>query len=102
MFLYILKENFIAGAAPSFCNINSVIDCDGVARTPYALVFGIPLAIWGTILYLVLLFLTYVDKINEKLNFEILKVFKNPESYIAVLGLFSFCCSMVLASISFL
>ena len=100
VFIY-FKENFIAGAAPSFCNINSVIDCDGVARTPYALVFGIPLAIWGTILYLVLLFLTYVDKINEKLNFEILKVFKNPESYIAVLGLFSFCCSMVLASISF-
>ena len=100
VFIY-FKENFIAGAAPSFCNINSVIDCDGVARTPYALVFGIPLAIWGTILYLVLLFLTYVDKINEKLNFEILKVFKNPESYIAVLGLFSFCWSMVLASISF-
>lgn len=100
VFIY-FKENFIAGAAPSFCNINSVIDCDGVARTPYALVFGIPLAIWGTILYLVLLFLTYVDKINEKLNFEILKVFKNPESYIAVLGLFSFCCSMVLAPISF-
>lgn len=100
VFIY-FKENFIAGADPSFCNINSVIDCDGVAKTQYALFLGIPLAVWGTILYLVLLFLTYVDKINEKLNFEILKVFKNPSSYIAVLGLFSFCCSMVLASISF-
>ncbi len=100
VFIY-FKENFISGADPSFCNINSVIDCDGVAKTPYALFFGIPLAVWGTILYLVLLFLTYVDKINEKLNIEILKVFKNPSSYIAVLGLFSFCCSMALASISF-
>ncbi len=95
------KENFIMGADPSFCAINSVIDCDGVAKTEYALFLGIPLAIWGVILYLILLFLTYVDKINEKFNIEIFKVFKNPSSYIAAIGLFSFCCSMILASISF-
>ena len=47
-----------------------------------------------------MLFLTYVEKKKEKLNLEILKVFKNPKSYIATLGLFSFCCSMVLACIS--
>ncbi len=100
VFIY-YKENFITGADPSFCAINSVIDCDGVAKTQYALFLGIPLAIWGVILYSVLLFLTFVDKINEKLNLEILKVFKNPSSYIATIGLFSFCCSMVLALVQF-
>ena len=99
-FIY-FKENFMVGADPSFCAINSVIDCDGVAKTEYALFLGIPLAIWGIILYATILFLTFVDKINEKLNLEILQVFKNPSSYIAAIGLFSFCCSMILASISF-
>lgn len=101
IFIY-FKENFgIAGAAPSFCSINSYVDCDGVAKTSYALFLGIPLAIWGAFLYTVLLFLTYVDKINKKLNLEILKVFKNPKSYIATLGLISFCCSMILAGVQF-
>ncbi len=94
------KVNFSSEFNPSFCSVNNLVDCDGVAKTHYSLVFGIPLAIWGTFLYLVILFLTYVDKINEKLNTELLKVFKNPTSYIATLGLISFCCSMVLAFIS--
>ena len=95
------KVNFSNGDFnPSFCSVSNLIDCDGVAKTNYSLFLGIPLAIWGVILYTVLLFLTYVDKINEKLNLVILKVFKNPKSYIATLGLFSFCCSMVLACIS--
>lgn len=101
IFIY-FKENFISGADPSFCAINSVVDCDSVTKTQYALFLGIPLAIWGTILYLILFFLTYIDKINEKLDFRLFKVFKNPLSYIAVLALFSFCCSMVLALIQFL
>lgn len=100
-FIY-FKENFTVGADPSFCAINSVIDCDGVAKTEYALFLGIPLAIWGIILYATILFLTFVDKINQKLNLEILQVFKNPSSYIATLGLISFCCSMGLALVQFL
>lgn len=95
------KVNFNSDFNPSFCSVSNLIDCDGVAKTTYSLFLGIPLAIWGAFLYTVLLFLTYVDKINEKLNLNILKVFKNPASYIATLGLVSFCCSMMLAGISF-
>ncbi len=94
------KVNFNSEFNPSFCSVNSLIDCDGVAKTHYSMFLGIPLAIWGAFLYLTILFLTYVDKINEKLDIEILKVFKNPPSYIATLGLISFCCSMILAFIS--
>lgn len=94
------KVNFNAEYNPSFCSVNNLINCDGVAKTPYALVFGIPLAVWGVLLYLLLLFLTYVDKINEKFDIKLFKVFKNPENYIATIGLFSFCCSIILACIS--
>lgn len=95
-----LKMNFIEGASKSFCSINSFIDCDGVAATEKAFFAGVPLAIWGVILYLLFLFLTWVDKIREKINFPLLDVFKNPSSYIATIGIFSFCCSMALAYIS--
>jgi len=94
------KVNFGTDFNPSFCSVSNFVDCDGVAKTTYSIFLGIPLAIWGAILYTLVLFLTYVDKINEKFNFELLKVFKNPESYIATIGLFSFCCSMILAGIS--
>lgn len=94
------KVNFNSDFNPSFCSVSNLVDCDGVAKTHYSLFLGIPLAIWGAFLYLVILFLTYVDKINEKLNTEFLNVFKNPANYIATLGLISFCCSMILACIS--
>ena len=100
VYIYI-KTNFIENAPKSFCAINSFVDCDGVAATNKAFFLGVPLAIWGVILYLIFLFLTYVDRIKEKINFPLLNVFKNPMSYIAAIGLFSFCCSIVLASISF-
>ncbi len=99
VYIYI-KTNFISDAPKSFCSISSFIDCDGVARTPKAFFMGIPLAIWGVILYCLFLFLAWVDKINAKLNFPLLKVFKNPSSYIATIGLISFCISVTLACIS--
>ena len=64
------KVNFNSEFNPSFCSVSNLIDCDGVAKTHYALFLGIPLAIWGAFLYTVILFLTYSDKINEKLNIE--------------------------------
>ena len=100
IYIYI-KTSFLTGAPKSFCSINNFIDCDGVAVTKKAFVFGVPLAIWGLILYLLFLFLTWVDKIREKIKFPLLDVFKNPSSYIASIGLFSFCCSVCLALISF-
>ena len=99
IYIYI-KTSFIVGAAKSFCSINSLVDCDGVASTKHAFFLGVPLAIWGVILYLLFLFLDFVDKIREKINFPLLNVFKNPQSYIATIGFFSFLCSMSLAYIS--
>lgn len=100
IYIYI-KANFLTGAPKSFCSINGFIDCDGVANTKKAFFMGVPLAIWGVILYLLFLFLTWVDKIREKIKWNLLDVFKNPTSYIATIGLFSFCCSIGLALISF-
>ena len=100
VYIYI-KNSFIQNAPVSFCTINSFVDCDGVARTEKAFFLGVPLAVWGVILYCLFLFLAWVDKIREKINFPLLDVFKNPSSYIASIGLLSFCISMALAMISF-
>lgn len=99
VYIYI-KTNFIADAPKSFCSINSFVDCDGVAQTPKAFFLGVPLAIWGVILYCLFLFLNFVDKIREKINFPLLNVFKNPSSYIASIGLLSFIISVSLACVS--
>ncbi len=94
------KTNFLPNFAQSFCSISNLIDCDGVAQTTYALTFGVPNALWGIILYLLFIFLLFVDKIQEKFKNTIFDVFENPRSYIATIGLISFCLSMVLAGIS--
>ncbi len=99
VYIYI-KTSFLEGAPKSFCSINSFIDCDGVAQTDKAFFMGVPLAIWGVVLYLLFLFLNFVDKIKEKINFPLLNVFKNPSSYIATIGFISFCISVSLACIS--
>lgn len=100
VYIYI-KTSFIDNAPVSFCTINSFVDCDGVAKTDKAFFMGVPLAVWGVILYCLFLFLTWVQKINEKIKLPLLNVFKNPSSYIASIGLFSFCVSMSLAFVSF-
>lgn len=94
------NANFVVDAQPSICAINESIDCDGVAKTAYAQFFGVPLSLWGIILYLFFLFMTYVDKLQNMKGFGILKVFKNPLSYIFCVALFSFCVSMTLGAIS--
>lgn len=94
------KTNFLTNFAQSFCSISNLIDCDGVAQTPYALTFGVPNALWGIVLYLLFIFLLFVDKIQAKFKNTIFDVFENPRSYIATIGLVSFCLSMVLAGIS--
>ncbi len=89
------NANFAVNAKPSICAINDMFDCDGVAKTSYSQVFGIPLSIWGIILYLLFLFMTYVDKIPFFKN-----IFKNPSSYIYIIGIISFTLSMILGCIS--
>lgn len=95
-----IKTNFLNDNIPSFCTVNNFVDCDGVAKTNFSVVFGIPLAIWGVILYLLFLFLALVDKIQAKLPNTIFKVFKNPLAYISTIGFLAFVCSMTLAGIS--
>ena len=92
--------NFNPYAEASFCNINSYIDCDGVAKTAHSRFLGIPLALWGIFLYLFFIFLLFVDKLKQLPFLGFLKVFKNPPAYIATIGAFSFLFSMFLAFIS--
>lgn len=94
------KTNFHEVYVPSFCNISSFIDCDGVSTTEYALTLGVPNALWGMFLYILMLFLLFVDRIQKKFNNTIFDVFEHPQSYIATLGIVSFILSMVLAYIS--
>ncbi|MBQ9149546.1 thioredoxin domain-containing protein [bacterium] len=94
------KTNFLETYKPSFCAVSELIDCDGVAKTSYALSFGIPNALWGMILYAVMLMLLFVDKIQAKFKNTIFDVFKNPRSYISTLGIISFGISILLACIS--
>ncbi len=94
------ESNYNPYALNSFCSINSFIDCDGVAKTPHAQFFGVPLAVWGLILYAFIIFMTYVDKLKNIKVLKFLEVFKNPVSYIFAVGIFSFLVSMTLACLS--
>ena len=96
------NANFAVNAAPSICAINDAFDCDSVAKTQYSQFLGVPLSLWGVCLYLFFLFMTYVDKIQNVKFLGFLKVFKNPASYIFVIGIFSFIISMILGCISIL
>lgn len=93
-------SNFNPYALPSFCSVNSFVDCDGVAQTTHSQFFGIPLAYWGMGLYLFVILLVFVDVLKKVKFLSFLEVFKNPMSYISALGLISFLISMVLAGIS--
>lgn len=100
-----IDANFNPYALSSFCSINELIDCDGVAKTGHSQFFGIPLAFWGLFLYFVFLFFTFIDKIQkiEIKGFKIFgftEVFKHPESYISALGIIAFFISMILAFVS--
>lgn len=95
-----VNANFNPYSLPSFCSINNVIDCDSVAKTSFSQFLGIPLAIWGLLLYIFLLFLCSVEYL-KKINFlKFLEVFKNPYSYIFCITFLSFLISILLACIS--
>ena len=93
--------NYERYALSSFCSINELIDCDGAARSSVSQFIGIPLAYWGMFFYITVFFLTIVDKLKNIKILNFLNVFKNPMSYIAVLGTIAFICSMILAGLSF-
>ena len=94
------SANYNKYALSSFCSINDFVDCDGVARTTVSQFLGIPLAYWGMIFYIITFFMTIVDKLRNFKLLKFLEVFKNPMSYITVIGTFAFIISMSLAGIS--
>ena len=91
------NANFNDYALSSFCSINNFIDCDSVAKTVDSQFLGIPLAYWGMFFYLIVLFLSFVDKLKNIKFLKFLSVFKNPYTYISILGVFSFLISISLA-----
>ena len=94
------KTNFLETYQKSFCSISQLIDCDGVSKTVHSMFLGVPNALWGLLLYCVMLMLLFVDRIQMKFKNTIFDVFKNPRSYIATLGLLAFGISMYLAYVS--
>ena len=92
--------NYEKYALSSFCSINDFIDCDGAAKSSVSQFWGIPLSYWGMLFYITIFFLTIVDKLKQVKFLKFLEVFKNPMSYIAVLGTVAFVISMILAGLS--
>lgn len=95
------QSNYNPYATPSFCSINGFVDCDAVATTTKSVFLGIPLAYWGMLFYTFVLMLLNVEKLSQVKGLAILKVFKNPVSYISMLGLISIVVSIWLAITSF-
>lgn len=94
------NANFNPYALDSFCTINNLIDCDGVAKTNFAQFAGIPLCLWGVFFYSFSLLLLAAQSLSKFKLLKFLEVFKNPMSYIFCLSLLAFTISMALACIS--
>ena len=92
--------NYEKYALSSFCSINEFIDCDGASRSSVSQFWGIPLAYWGILFYILMLFLTVVDKLKQVKLLKFLEVFKSPMAYIASIGTIAFGISMILAGLS--
>ena len=93
--------NFVPDASPSFCAINETIDCDAVAKTNYAQMFGIPTACFGLFLYTFVFGMCFVDKLKNIKGLGFLEVFKDKFSYIFTLYCISFAVSMYLMMVQF-
>lgn len=94
------NANFNPYALSSFCSVNDFIDCDGIAKTPESQFLGIPLAYWGMFYYAFVFLMIFAQKLKNVKLLKFMEVFKNPMDYIASLGLFAFCVSMILLGLS--
>lgn len=65
----------------SFCAISKAINCDTVAQSPWSIFFGVPVAQWGILAYLLYCFVLIFN-------------FKNSRTYRSVWG-FLFCIGVV-------
>ncbi len=79
----------------SFCNINETLNCDAVSVSPWATLFGIPIAVLGTLTYLfcALLVGLRLSRFREKLP--------HAGVYLAWMGTFSLMYSLYLAWICY-
>lgn len=57
-----LKAGASEGGA--LCNINDVMNCDAVTASSYSALWGIPMAIWGAVTNLMLLYFLLVTRFN--------------------------------------
>ncbi len=55
-----------AGFSDFSCNINQTFNCDDVAKSPYAQIFGFPLGVYGMGYFLALAFLLLVPMVKEE------------------------------------
>ena len=93
--------NFVPNSMPSFCAINETIDCDAVAGTVYAQILGVPTSCFGLFLYSFIIFMCFVDKLQNLKFLGFLKVFKDKFSYIFTIYTISFTASMYLMFVQF-
>ena len=88
----------------SFCAISKAINCDTVSQSPYSILWGLPLSVWGVVGYtFLLLFLPYgykKDRINLWSLFLITSgVFSVYSLYLAFISAFyihSYCLMCLL------
>lgn len=48
------------GSFSSFCNVNASVNCDAVAASEWSILFGIPVALWGMLFYIVFAELSFL------------------------------------------
>jgi len=53
--IYSHYRNYTDIAFSSFCALTKAINCDTVSQSPWSILFGLPLAIWGLVSYLLYL-----------------------------------------------
>ena len=67
--LYLLQShyrNYADMGYRSFCAISKAINCDTVSQSPYAIFMDLPVAFWGCVGYLLLLFLIAASRYRQK------------------------------------
>jgi protein-disulfide isomerase/uncharacterized membrane protein len=90
----LVRLHFEAASNPayhSYCSVNETVSCDTVTRSKYAVVFGVPLAIWGVFGYAVMA-LTAVQGLRSRSRAQ--------TALLATLTGFSLVVSVLLAAIS--
>lgn len=91
--LYTHYKNHTDLTFSSFCAVTQAINCDTVAQSPWSILWGMPLALWGFFAYtLFLVLLTPLRQLDKK------KV--SGWSLVTVLALLASCFSIYLAVLS--